>query len=90
MVEKLADKLAEWCKVNYVLYEGQMDSRRQRSAIDAIAHVVGRVQKACSEEKLASILLRNIKEAFDHVGGNCLLCTLVGMRVDGDHMRWTE
>lgn len=47
MCEKVvADILSEWCEINYVLYEGQMGFRRQRSTIDTMARVISRMQEA--------------------------------------------
>lgn len=42
----VTDMFSEWCEMNHVLHEGQMRSRKQRSAIDAVARVVIRVQEA--------------------------------------------
>lgn len=41
----LADMISKRCKIGQVLHEGQMGSRRQGSAINAMARVISRVQK---------------------------------------------
>lgn len=61
-----------------------MTFRRQRSIIDAVPRVVGRVQESWTERKLADMLLMDIKGAFDDVSRNCLLCTMDGIGADGD------
>lgn len=82
--------LSEVCKVNHVLHEGQMCSKRQRSGIDVVASVVGRVQESWAEKRLTEILLIDVKDAFDYVSRNFLLPTMEGMSADGDLMQWTE
>lgn len=69
----VADILSEWCEVNHILHNGQMGFRRQSSAIDTVAHVVRRVQRAWVEGKLAGILLIDVRGAFDHVSQGWLL-----------------
>lgn len=53
-----------------------MNFRRQRSTIDEVAQVVGTVQNAWAEGKLAGIQLMDIKDAFDQVSPSCLLRTM--------------
>lgn len=38
--------LAEWFKVNYMIHEGEMRSRKERSHIKAVAKVFNWVQEA--------------------------------------------
>lgn len=40
----VAEVLADWYEVYHILYEDQMRSHRQRSAIDAVARVPHHVQ----------------------------------------------
>lgn len=47
------------------------------------------VQEAWSDGKLASMLLIDIKEEFDHISSNILLRTMKSKGADGDLMRWT-
>lgn len=55
-----------------------------------MARVIGRVQEASTEGKLAGMLLMDVKRVFNHVSRNCLLCTLKGISVDKNLMRWTQ
>lgn len=48
------------------------------------------MQQAWTEEKLADILLMNLKGAFDHVSRNCLLNNMESIGVNEDLMRRTE
>lgn len=36
------------------------------------------------------MLLVDLKGAFDHISRSCQLCTIEGMRAEGDLIRWTE
>lgn len=67
-----------------------MTSKRERSAIDAMARLISLVQEAREEGKLTEMVLIDIKGAFDKVSRNNLLRTIEGMGNDGDLMRWTE
>lgn len=42
------------------------------------------------EEKLAGMLLIDMKGAFDYVSLGCLLYTMVGINAYGDLLHWTE
>lgn len=86
----VADMLSEWCKVNHVLYKGQMGSRRQRSNIGPIARVISLEQEASEEGRLVAMILIYVKGAFNQVSDNCLLYTMEDMGTNGDIMRWTE
>ena len=56
-----------------MLDSDQIDSRRQKSAIDAILSLVHDIQLAKHEKKVTSVLFMNIKGAFDHVLENQIL-----------------
>lgn len=55
-----------------------------------VAQVVGRVQEAWAEGKLADMRLMEVKGAFDHVSRTSLLQTLEGIGADGRLVRRTE
>lgn len=44
----VADMLSQWYDIDNVLYPIQIESRRKRITIDAVARVISRVQEACS------------------------------------------
>lgn len=63
-----------------------MGSEKQRSSIDVVARVVGRVQETWAEGKLEDMLLMDIKDTFTHVSQKSLLRTIADIRADSDHM----
>lgn len=78
--------LAQLCEVNHVLHEAQMRSRKQRRVIDAMARTFNRVQEVWAEGKLSSMLLINMKGAFDDISTNYLLSTMKDMSGSRDLM----
>ncbi len=68
VVEKVvAEQLLQFCEANGKLHKGQMGARKYRSAIDALALLIQKVQKAWKDWKIAGALLMDVKRAFDHV-----------------------
>lgn len=55
-----------------------------------MARVISRVHETWAGEKLADMLLINVKRTFDHVSRNCLLRVMEDMDTNGDLMKWTE
>lgn len=47
------------------------------------------LQKAWAREKLADMLLMDVKEAFDNVSRNCLMQKMEASGAGGDLVRWT-
>lgn len=70
-----------------MLHVGKMRSKRQRSAIDAVARVISQVQEAWIEWKPAGMLLMDFNGTFDYVSRNCLLPPMESMVADGDLMK---
>ena len=68
MVEKIAaDAIAYHCETMGVLHPGQMGSRKQRSAIDAVEYLIQNTHKAWKLQQLVGALFLDVKGAFDHV-----------------------
>lgn len=85
-----AEILADWWEIHHILYEGQIKSRRQKSAIEAVARVSHRVQGAPVGGKLAGLFLMYDRGAFDNVSKNCLMRNIEALGADGHLVRWTE
>lgn len=79
--------LSELCEINHLLHEGQMGSKRQRNAIDAVGRVIGPVQTSWTKGKLTGMVLIYIKRAFHHITRKYLLCIRESMSADVDLMR---
>ena len=69
----IATRLFYTAENSDLLYENQIDDRRQKSAIDAVLSLVHDIQLAKHEKKATSVLFLDIKGAFDHVSANHLL-----------------
>ena len=67
-----------------------MGARKQRCAIDAVASLVYKIERAWAEKKLAAALFMNVKGAFDRVSKTKLVERMMEQGVDGDLIRWTQ
>lgn len=85
--KKVADLVAEWCKINHVVHEGQMGSRRKRSEINPLTRVISKVQEAWAVKRLIHLLLVDVKRVFDHISRNYILRTMKDIDMDGNLMR---
>lgn len=63
--------LADWFEVYHNLHEGQMSSQKQYSMSETVASVT--LPEAWAVQKLADLLLINIKGALSYVSLNVLL-----------------
>ena len=91
VVEKIAaDAIARHCETMGVLHPGQMGSRKQRSAIDAVACLIQNTHKAWKLRQLVGALFLDVKGAFDHVNPRRLITRLIEFNLDGDLIRWVQ
>lgn len=68
VVEKVvAEQLSRFYETNGKLHKGQMGARKYRSAIDAGALLIQKVQEVWQNRKIARALFMDVKGAFDHV-----------------------
>lgn len=88
VVEKLvADLITDFAESQGLLHEGQFGGRRQRSAVDAVACLIGEIERAWGEGKLGACLFMDIKGACDYVVGRKLIGGLRDTGMDGDLIR---
>jgi hypothetical protein len=89
VAEKLvAELITDFAEAQGLFHEGQFGGRRQRSAVDAVACLIGEIEQAWGEGKLGACLFMDIKGAFDHVVGSKLIGGLRDTGMDGDLIRW--
>ena len=78
VVEKIAaDAIAHHCETMGVLHPGQMGSRKQRSAIDAVACLIQNTHEAWKLQQLVGVLFLDVKGALDHVNPSRLIARLI-------------
>ena len=88
VIEKLAaDAIARHCEENRTLHQGQMGSRRHRSAIDAVACLIHDVHQGWKEKLLSGALFIDVRGAFDHVDPARLVKRLGDIGIDRDLIR---
>jgi hypothetical protein len=91
IIEKVAITIiSKYCETLKCLHEGQFDSRKQRSAVDAVTIIIATVEEAWKQKKLAETLFLNIKEAFDYIIKKQLLKRIIELRIPRDITRWTD
>ena len=91
VVEKIAaDAIAHHCETMGILHPGQMGSRKQRSAIDAVACLIQNTHEAWKLQQLMGALFLDVKGAFDHVNPSRLIARLIEFNLDGDLIRWVQ
>jgi hypothetical protein len=89
VIEKLvAELITDFAEAQGLFHEGQFGGRRQHSAVDAVACLIGEIEYAWSEGKLGACLFMDIKGAFDYVIGHKLINGLQDTGMDGDLVRW--
>lgn len=91
VVEKIAaDAIAHHCETMGVLHPGQMGSRKQQSAIDAVACLIQNTHEAWKLQQLVGALFLDVKGAFDHVNPSRLITRLIEFNLDGDLIQWVQ
>src|SRR5204863_8998013 len=69
----IASRLTYLVNTTNIINFDQMSSRKQISAINAVMSLIHDIQLAKNENKITSILLMNVKKAYNHVSCNQLL-----------------
>src|SRR6267378_4077628 len=89
VVEKVAaEAISRYCGAKGILHSSQMGSRKQRSAIDAVACLIQEVHEAWGEKRLAGTLLMDVKGAFPNTNPSRLIQCMVEVGIDGDLVSW--
>ena len=90
-MEKIASEtISHYCEISEALHEGQFGSRKQRSAIDAIAKLIAITEDAWNQKKLMGALFLDVKGAFDYIARKQLLKRIIALGIPGDLIRWTN
>jgi hypothetical protein len=77
LLEKLmASRLAHLAEAHNLLHEDQIGGGRQRSAIDAAMAFTHEIDRAKHHKEIVSVLLMDIRGAFDNVAKTRLLNTM--------------
>lgn len=64
--------------------------QKRRSAINAAAIAMNRIQHAWESRETAPMLLMDVKGAFGHVSKPRILARMKKINIDGDLIRWTS
>jgi len=86
----VTELLSEEDESRGLLSDGQLGSRKGRSAIDAAAIIVGRAHAVWTNGHITGVLLMDTKPAFPHLGKGRLVNLMKDRQMDGELIRWME
>ena len=86
----IATRLSKLAEVSDLLYKDQMSGRRQRSAVDAALCLTHDIQLANHHKRMLSVLLLDVKGAFDHVFLNQLLKIMQDLHLPHILTKWVQ
>ena len=84
----MTEKLAMICEAELKLHKEQMSVRKKRCAINVVTAMLHKIQEIWSRKRLAETFFMNVKEVFDHVNSDKLICRMQEMRIDDDLIDW--
>lgn len=91
ITEKLvAELISNLCESSGVLHQGQMWCQKQCSCVYAIARVMNKVEEIWNNDNVATLLLLDVKGAFDHVCFINHFQRLKEMKEDRKLIEWVE
>ena len=86
----VATWIASYCETNHIFHRGQFGCRRGRGTSDAVAQLVGKVENAWSQKRVALALLLDVKGAFDRVNKQKLISRMIHVGIAGNVVRWVD
>jgi hypothetical protein len=91
ILEKLmAARLSYLAEAYGLLHEDQIGGRRQRSAIDAAMALTHEIDHAKHRKEIVSVLLMDVRGAFDNVAKTRLLNTMRELRIPNPMVAWID
>lgn len=83
LVEKvIVEQLFQLSENYFKLYQGQIEARKERCAIDEIASLIYEVEQRWTKKKRAATLFIDVKRAFDHVPKTLLVAQMLKLEID--------
>ena len=84
----MTEKLAMICEAELKLHKKQMSVRKKRCAINVVTAMLHKIQEIWSRKRFAETFFMNVKEVFDHVNSDKLICRMQEMKIDDDLIDW--
>ena len=88
--ELVAEQILQFYESNEILHNNQMRARKNRSAINALAMLVQKVQDIWKNWQIVWVLLMDVKEVFDQVSQMKLAQSMADLGIDDDFIGWTK
>ena len=77
----MANRLVYYGQVSSILHNDQYGGRKNKSAIDAVTHLIHDIQNAFVQNKVITAAFLDIKGAFDYVSKNQLVKIMKKMKL---------
>jgi len=91
ILEKMmATRLSYLAETEDILHPEQIGGRKQRSAVDAVMALVHDIEMGKSSNWLTSVLMLDVKGAFDNVSRARLLKTMRELGLPDQYLSWTD
>jgi ribonuclease HI len=91
ILEKMmATRLSYLAETEDILHPEQIGGRKQRSAVDAVMALVHDIEMGKSNKWVTSVLMLDVKGAFDNVSRARLLKTMRELGLPDQYLSWTE
>ena len=85
ILEKVvANELSRIYEKRSLLHPEQINTRKNRSVVDAVILLIYEVQSRWKKGEKAAVLFIDVKGAFDHVSGKILAERMTDLGLDGD------
>ena len=85
ILEKVVtNELLKICEKRSLLYPQQIDARKNRSVVDAVALLIHKIQRRWKKDEKAVTLFIDIKDAFDHVSKKKLAERIINLNINKD------
>ena len=91
MIKKtMIKKLAMICEAELKLYKKQINVRKRRCAINVVTAMLHKIQEIWNRKRLVETFFINVKEVFDHVNSDKLICRMQEIRINNDLINWIK
>ena len=86
----MVNKFVYYGQITSVLHDDQYGNKKNRSAIDAVMHLIHDIQNAFIENKAVTVAFLDIKNAFDYVFKNQLIKIMKKLNLPKTAILWTS
>ena len=86
----IAERLSFYAETTDLIYNDQIDSKKQKSAIDAVMTLVADIELNKQKKQLSSAFFMNIKDAYSHLNKIQLLKICCKIKLSFAYIKWIQ